>query len=261
MPPAPIRSSTWYWSIVRPTKLSLSLCVIISAATSRPGRLIKLAGSSRCASSSSTFRRISSCGQAFARNWARRAGSSSTEAWYSLSISFHCSAFNICIYSLTFPAHLGKEKRFCKIPFPLDCPRRDLQRLSRFFFAQTAEKTEFYNLCLARIDCAQLLKRPIQINNLGSTITGNRRSFLQGHDPHSRAPFDVFPSPRKIDQNSPHQLGTYGKKLRAINPMDVFPVDQPQVRFIDQCRRLKSVIRTLLPHLALSQPMQFFVEE
>src|SRR5580658_6307028 len=48
--------------------------------------------------------------------------------------------------------------------------------------------------------------------------------------------------------------------MRATVPIDVL-AHQPQIGFVDQCRCLQRMIRTLPPHVPLGQPMQFRIDQ
>jgi len=67
---------------------------------------------------------------------------------------------------------------------------------------------------------------------------------------------------RKINQNAPHQPRTQRKKVGPVLPVDVSYVDQPQVGFVDEGHRgLQTVVGTLSPHLAASQPSQLLAHQ
>ena len=48
-----------------------------------------------------------------------------------------------------------------------------------------------------------------------------------------------------VHQNAPHQASGYRQEVRAIVPRNIFGIDEPQIRFVDQRRRLEAVARTL----------------
>ena len=64
-----------------------------------------------------------------------------------------------------------------------------------------------------------------------------------------------------IDQDAPHDARRHREEVRAILPRDVLHVDQPQVRLVDQRRRLEAVARTLAGHAAAGDPVQLAVDE
>ena len=64
-----------------------------------------------------------------------------------------------------------------------------------------------------------------------------------------------------VYQNTPHHLGSESKELRAVLPVNVFLIDEPQVRLIDQRGRLQSVIWKLLTKAIYRDTPQFLVDE
>src|SRR5436853_3909344 len=65
-------------------------------------------------------------------------------------------------------------------------------------------------------------------------------------------------SPRVVNQNATHHFRGYGKEVRAILPLHSF-IDQPQIRFVNQSRRLQRVAWTLATHVAMSEPVQLIM--
>ena len=53
----------------------------------------------------------------------------------------------------------------------------------------------------------------------------------------------------EIDQDSPHHPGGHRKKMGAILPPDPPRLDEPQIGFVDERRRLEDMVRTLARHL------------
>ena len=51
-----------------------------------------------------------------------------------------------------------------------------------------------------------------------------------------------------VHENAPHDASGNGQEMRAVLPRNIFGIDQPQVGFIDERRRLKAVPGTLSCH-------------
>jgi len=51
-----------------------------------------------------------------------------------------------------------------------------------------------------------------------------------------------------VDQNAPHHAGGNRQEMRAVLPRDIFGIDEPEIRFVDQRRRLKAVPDALSGH-------------
>jgi len=67
--------------------------------------------------------------------------------------------------------------------------------------------------------------------------------------------------PRIVDENSPHNLRRDRKEVSTVLPRDLPCVHQAKVRFIHQGSRLQRPLRALLPHLQMSNPMEFPVHD
>lgn len=62
-----------------------------------------------------------------------------------------------------------------------------------------------------------------------------------------------------IHQDSSHQLRRHAKKMRSILPVNPALVDKPQVSLVDEGGRLKSMLTSLLAHVARGDSMQLVV--
>jgi hypothetical protein len=64
-----------------------------------------------------------------------------------------------------------------------------------------------------------------------------------------------------VHQDASHELARQGKEVSAILPMHMSLINQSHVGFVDQSRSLQSVTTILPPHVMVSKPVQFFVNE
>ena len=89
-----------------------------------------------------------------------------------------------------------------------------------------------------------------------------RREFLLKLQCRNAArPFQRLTRSRPINQNSPHHSCGNGKEMSPAVPPVRRGFDKSHIRFIDQSRRLKSMLRPLIRHVALCQPVQFLVDD
>ena len=61
--------------------------------------------------------------------------------------------------------------------------------------------------------------------------------------------------PRMIDEYAAHQLSSNAEKLRAVLPLGVPLIDQLQIGFINQRRRLQSVARPFASQVVMVRTM------
>ena len=64
-----------------------------------------------------------------------------------------------------------------------------------------------------------------------------------------------------IHEHAAHQPGRDAKEMRAILPPHALRAGQPNECFVDQRRRLKSVVAPLAGHVAPSQPPELGLDE
>jgi hypothetical protein len=63
----------------------------------------------------------------------------------------------------------------------------------------------------------------------------------------------------EIDQNPPHQLSRYSKKVRPILPIHLSAVNQLQIDLVDQRSCLQDVARSLSRHVVSRDSMQSLI--
>ena len=76
----------------------------------------------------------------------------------------------------------------------------------------------------------------------------------------SRAAFGIVAA-RVVDEDAAHRLSRNGEEMGAVLPVHALVIDQPQVRFVDQRRRLQAVAGTLAPHVPVRQTTELVVDD
>jgi hypothetical protein len=66
---------------------------------------------------------------------------------------------------------------------------------------------------------------------------------------------------RGVDKDSTHGAGRDREKMCAILPGHLLYIDEPQIRFVHQCRGLKGMARALVAHVVVGQAAQLVVEQ
>jgi|SRR6188474_1301347 hypothetical protein len=80
------------------------------------------------------------------------------------------------------------------------------------------------------------------------------QSFVKRHLSDSPPTLVVASRARKFDQNSAHHPRRQGEEVRSILPVDLSHLDQPEIRFVNQRRRLQRVTRMFASHVPASDP-------
>ena len=68
-------------------------------------------------------------------------------------------------------------------------------------------------------------------------------------------------SSRVIDQDPAHHLRRNAVEVRAILPDDALLPDQSQIRLVDECRRLKGVVRPFAAEIGSRAPPELLVDQ
>ena len=63
-------------------------------------------------------------------------------------------------------------------------------------------------------------------------------------------PLLIAASATRVYENPPHDTGRHRKEMRAILPLHVANIDEPQVRLVDERGWLERVAVTFMPHVA-----------
>src|SRR5262245_51451843 len=64
-----------------------------------------------------------------------------------------------------------------------------------------------------------------------------------------------------VDKDAPHETSGYGKKMCAVLPVHLTLINDPEVGFVDQCSRVKSMIRTLMGKMVVGDPAQLSIDD
>jgi hypothetical protein len=64
-----------------------------------------------------------------------------------------------------------------------------------------------------------------------------------------------------VNQNAPHHLRGNAKEVRPVLPLDLTLINQPDERFIHQCRGLQRVSGTLFPHVPMGHAPKFVIHK
>jgi hypothetical protein len=124
-----------------------------------------------------------------------------------------------------------------------------VQDLGRFLNAKSSEEPQFDDIAFTGIHCGEFRQRLIQLDENVRLGGLQKAFFVECGFRDSSTAFGLKAAPGDIDQDSPHQSRSHCEKVRSALPLDVFPLDQPDVRFINKRRRLQGVIPALLRHV------------
>jgi hypothetical protein len=100
-----------------------------------------------------------------------------------------------------------------------------MESLSSFFDCHASEISQLNDPSPSRIDGGQAIQRFVNINKTPKPVMSYWERFVERHRTCTSASFDIQPGPGVVDKHSTHQLRRNAKKMAAISPLNVFPVD------------------------------------
>lgn len=132
-----------------------------------------------------------------------------------------------------------------------------------FFDAQSPKESQFYDACLIGIPFGESLERLIHGQHFSCDRVGRRvnRLKVQCNPRYRTAALQGPTAPRVVYQNSSHQLRRDSKELCPTLPGCVSLIDELQKDFVNECGRLKGVIRPLAPQLVSRDAPQFWINQ
>jgi hypothetical protein len=90
---------------------------------------------------------------------------------------------------------------------------------------------------------------------------GHRGSLVERDLPRAAAALRISVASRVVDEDASHYLSRDGEEVRAVGPLNVSLIDEPDVSFVDQSRGLQSVTFALTAHVAARKAMEFVVDK
>ncbi len=156
---------------------------------------------------------------------------------------------------------LPEQPGFGKLPVAHDGLGRDLEHVGGFLDAQAAEETQLHHLALALVHLAERLEGLVDGDEVGPGFVGNRKCLGEGDLHGPAATLLIVLGTREVDKDAAHQPGGHRQKVRAVLPVDALHVDETQIGFVHQRRRLQAVTGALAGHATLRDAVQLAVDE
>src|SRR5215207_6612199 len=214
---------------------------------------MKLWLDSKAVTSDSTSRRSpSSPPHSRARYSSRSAAPSCEAAWNSSSTRGQSSAVT---------PDLPRQPCLRRAPVALDRDDRDAQHLGRLGGREPAEVAELDDARLARVELRQPHERLVQRDQLGRTLLADDGHLRERHLHGPAAALGAVTVARVVEQDASHDLRGDGEEVRAVLPVHALLVDEPEVRLVDERRRLERVPRVLAPHEVARDAVQLSLDE
>src|SRR5882672_4819323 len=135
-----------------------------------------------------------------------------------------------------FPSSISalETARLGEAPIPADGCHGDVESFGGFFLAQSAEETHLHDPAFSRIDFLELSQGLVQRQHVGALWYGHTGGFDEGHLYRFAAALQTIATARAVHEHPPHHVGGHAEKVGAVRPLDVLPVHQAEIRFVDQ---------------------------
>src|SRR6267142_5185420 len=158
-----------------------------------------------------------------------------------------------------FPSSISalETARLGEAPIPADGCHGDVESFGGFFLAQSAEETHLHDPAFSRIDFLELSQGLVQRQHVGALWYGHTGGFDEGHLYRFAAALKTIATARAVHEHPPHHVGGHAEKVGAVRPLDVLPVHQAEIRFVDQRSWLQLMSRGLLRHVMRGKAMEF----
>ena len=111
------------------------------------------------------------------------------------------------------------------------------------------------------IELAQFFQRFFKCKDFLLSLRSQGHRFIQGHPSGSSAAFLPLSLPGMIHKNSPNGLRAHGKEMRPSLPIHSRLIDQPQIRFVNQRRRLKGMVPPLVFQMPRRQRPELVINQ
>ena len=141
-------------------------------------------------------------------------------------------------------------------------PDRHTQRCGSFVRRQAGEESKLNQFRSGRVSAGQLVQRVAQVNHVHIWFGRDYRGLVQLLPAGPAAPLGGLSPAGAFDEDAAHGLGGRREEVAAvIPPRGVGRANQPQVRLVDEGRRLEGLPRLLRCQLIGSEFPQFVVDE
>jgi len=157
--------------------------------------------------------------------------------------------------------HAAIQPRAGRLPFPCHGRTRYREHGRDLLFRQTPEVTQFDDLGLTRVKACQLTQSLIDQQQLTFAGLNGGQSVVKGDFKGWRRPLRGVTGPCVVDEDAAHHLRRDSEEVRPILPPDTLLTEEPEIGFMDQCRRLERVVRALAAKVRGRSASKFAINE
>src|SRR5262245_10394393 len=143
------------------------------------------------------------------------------------------------------PFDLIVEPCFGHHPITRDGVGRQAEDFGSLFHAEPSEVTKFDDFAFPGIEAGEHVQRLMESDYFIGLFIRESLCLIELYLLPSGSSFCAVMESRMIYEDSAHHLRCDSEKMRAALPVHFILVDEPEIGFVHQCRRLKCVIYSL----------------
>jgi hypothetical protein len=152
---------------------------------------------------------------------------------------------------------LGAQPGSGSRPVPFHGDRRHAERFGGFFHREAAKVSQFDNPALARVHLLEAVQRFVKCQQLVRTLHLKKVPVLVERNLLKVPATLGRPVPAsRVDENLPHEAGSYTDEMRAALPVQVLIASQFQVGLMDESRWLQRVPRPFVTQIVPGEAAQ-----
>jgi hypothetical protein len=145
--------------------------------------------------------------------------------------------------------HAAIQPRFRASPLPRHGRSGHRQHIGYFILRKAAEVIELYDFALSRIQVRQLIERLIQQQEVTVAWFDRAEPVIDCHSECRIGSLGGSVRPRVIHEDPAHHLRSDREEVDTVLPIHAL-IHQPQIRLVNQRRRLKSMVVPLVPKIS-----------
>src|SRR5438128_3531374 len=139
--------------------------------------------------------------------------------------------------------------------------RRNPHDFGSLFDGQATEEAQLDTAAVVRFQGGEFFKRVIERDQLDFGLAVEAVGIAQRETTLAAAAFSRLPAARMINQDIANQMGGQSEELRAMLPVDALLLDQSQIDFVDNDRRLQRDIRRLAAQVAFGESAKLIINQ
>jgi hypothetical protein len=151
---------------------------------------------------------------------------------------------------------LTQQPQLRDFPVSLDGVSRDVKCVGGFVEREPAEESHLHDLTLTHINLGERRQRVVKRHEILIRLIGHEQRFVKSDAGCGAATFLVLPRARVIHQNVAHHTRGDRQEMRPVLPLNMLSIDEPQIRFVYEGRRLQTVAHAFARHTTTGDPVK-----